>query len=83
MNKEEKSISRKEAHKIMVGVNRKVVSDYLRGSLHELRESTRMALNQGRDEFNSGNMTKERHDLMEQQAHNLFDMIDTDMERKR
>lgn len=83
MSKEERPISRKEAHEIMVGVNKKIVSDYLRGSLYELRESTRIALNHGGDEFSSGNITKERHSLMEQQAHNLFDMIDTDIDKRR
>ena len=83
MSKEEKSISKREVRKIMVGVNKKVLSDYLRGSLYELRESTRIALNRGRDKFNSGEITEERHSLMEQQAHNLFDIIDTDIEKRR
>jgi len=71
-----KNISARKAHKIMVGVNRRVVSDYLRGSLYELRESTWMAIVRGKNKFYKGKMTRENLDLMEDMGFNLMDIID-------
>ena len=74
--KKKKSISARKAYKIMVEVNEGLLSDYLKASLCELKESTWMSLIRNRVKLYSGKLTKERYDMMEEQAVNLFAMID-------
>ena len=72
----EKPISKDKVYKIMVAVNKDLLSNYLKASLYELKESTWFALVRGKEKFYSGKLTKEKYDMMERQAYNLFDMID-------
>lgn len=80
--KKKENISTSEVHKIMVEINKDIVSRHIKASLCELKESTWMGLVRGKNKFYKGRMSREKLDLMGKMGYNLMGIIDQKMKNR-